>query len=96
MMAFLVVHGKRADRVEAETPEDACLQAARSYSVWDNIAGLTFAVYPLDFHKKVRVQYEYPGEPVGLHEQMRDYGPIVVRDTLLEVDGYDRRRGVLA
>lgn len=60
MNAYIVVNGTHARYVEANTPEAAALYAAGTTSIGSLRTGVTFSVYPVDFAKKVRVQYENP------------------------------------
>ena len=84
MTAFLVVNGTSARRVEAETVEEAALEAARTTSVGSLRTGVTFAIYPLDFCQKVRVQYERPAEG-GDHGFGDNLGQLRVVDEFVEV-----------
>lgn len=80
MNAYIVVNDSCAKYIEAETPEEAVLAASRTTSIALLRTGVTFSVYPVEFAKKVRVQYENPldnsdifvgdmlGEPVIVEE----------------------------
>lgn len=87
-MNYLVVHGAYGKEIEAETSEDAALEAARYCSVYDNIVGIRFRVFPAEFAKEVLVQYE---DPIGTlppngDEFMRNYGRPKVVEEFREVE----------
>lgn len=86
-MNYLVVHGTYGKEIEAETPEDAALEAARYCSVYDNIVGIRFRIFPAEFAKEVLVQYEDPEGrlPPSGNEFHRDFGRPQVVDEFVGV-----------
>lgn len=85
-MNWIVVYGSRAQEIEARSPQEAVLEAARYLSVWDNIVGATLRVYPAADTVEVLVQYERPnveGEPI-VAGRMPDNGrPRVVSEFVI-------------
>ena len=81
MNQYLVVKDERCWLAEAETVDDACLEAARTCSVYDNVVGITFDVYPYGFSMRRRVQYSDPLAPGDMGARMPDYGrPRIVEE----------------